>query len=218
MKRRTFDTLMSMGGVVLTVALLLAGIGAFVGYSFANNNVTKQLSQQQIVFPPKGPAIADPRIAPYLTKYAGQKLTTGAQAEAYADHFIAVHLEDQGKGTSYEGKSYAQLGTVQSGLRTQIAALPATEANEATLAGLQKQLDAVSAVRDTVLTGETLRGLLLNAYAWWQVGQIGLWAAIACFVLAGVMALLAILGFVHRRKASPEDEILAPATDIRRTA
>ena len=71
-------------------------------------------------------------------------------------------------------------------------------------------------VRETVFKGDTLRGLLLNAFAWWQVGQIGLWAAIAVFVLAAVMALLTILGFVHRRKVSPEEEILAPPVEIAR--
>ena len=215
MRRRTFDTLMATGGAVITVTLVLAGVLAFVGYSFANNNVTKQLSQQQIAFPPKGPAIADPRIAPYLTKYAGQKLTTGAQARAYADHFIAVHIADQGKGTSYEGKTFSQLGTVQSGFRAQIAALKPTDP---AVAGLQAQLDAVTQVRDTVFKGETLRGLLLNAFAWWQVGQIGLWAAIGAFAVAGVMALLTALGFVHRRKVSPEEEILAPPVQIAHAA
>jgi hypothetical protein len=212
MRRRTFDTLMATGGAVITVALVLAGVLAFVGYSFANNNVTKQLSQQQIVFPPKGPAIADPRIAPYLTQYAGQKLTTGAQARAYADHFIAVHVSDLGKGTSYEGKTYSELGAVQAGLKTQIAALKPTDP---AVTGLQTQLDAVTQVRETVFKGETLRGLLLNAFAWWQVGQIGLWAAIGAFALAGVMALLTVLGFAHRRKVSPDEEILAPPVEFK---
>ena len=39
-----------------------------------------------------------------MRQYAGQQLTTGAQAETYADHFIAVHLKEIGGG-----KTYAQL-------------------------------------------------------------------------------------------------------------
>jgi hypothetical protein len=31
---------------------------------------------------------------PYLARYAGQQVLTGPQAEAYADHFIAVHLSE----------------------------------------------------------------------------------------------------------------------------
>src|SRR6266536_2490540 len=100
MRRHTFDKLMTASGFVLVLVLVAAGVAAFVGYSFANNSVTKQLSAEKITFPAKGSeSIQDPRIAPYLTKYAGQKLTTGAQAEAYADHFIAVHVSDVGKGT-----------------------------------------------------------------------------------------------------------------------
>ncbi len=34
--------------------------------------------------------------------------------------------------------------------------------------------------------GTSLRGMLLNAYGWWQMGQIALIAAIVTFVLAGV--------------------------------
>ena len=52
--------------------------------------------------------------------------------------------------------------------------------------------------------GTTLRGLLLEAYAFWQMGQIALYAAIACFAAAAVMLILTILGLVHLRRV-PED-------------
>jgi hypothetical protein len=39
-----------------------------------------------------------------MRPYGGQQLTTGAQAEVYADHFIANHLKEIGGG-----KTYAQL-------------------------------------------------------------------------------------------------------------
>jgi hypothetical protein len=211
MRRRTFDVLLSAGGFVVTIALVVAGVLAFVGYSFANNNVSKQLSQQNITFPAKGSdSIKDPKIAPYLTRYAGQKLTTGAQAQAYADHFIAVHIAEMGTGPS-KGLTYAELGTFAKPLQTQIAALPKGDPQ---IAGLQAQLDAVQQQRDTVFKGETLRGLLLNAYAWWKVGQIGLWASIVSFVLAGVMALLTILGVVHLRRTDPTKEFLAPTVEL----
>ncbi len=59
----------------------------------------------------------------------------------------------------------------------------------------------------TVFQGTTLRGLLLEAYAFWQMGQIALYAAIACFVLAVVMLIFTILGFVHWRRTPEEAEI-----------
>jgi hypothetical protein len=203
MKRRTFDTLMTMGGAVVTIVLLVAGALLFVGYNFANDNVTQQLSAQKIVFPEAGSdSIKDPAIAPYLTKYAGQQLTTGAQAEAYANHFIAVHI-----ATSSKGKTYAELGGVQGGLRAQIATAKAN--NDPALASLEQQLTDVTATRETVFKGETLRGLLLNAYAFWKVGQIALIAGIASFVLAGAMGILTILGVWHVRRVPATKEMFA---------
>ena len=184
MRRRTFDMLMSTGGLVLAVALIVAGSLAFVGYSFANNTVHKQLAQQRIFFPPKGPATASPEIGPYVNKFAGQQLVTGAQAEVYADHFIAVHLKEVAGG-----KTYSEVSTLS-------RANPTDQA----LAG-QVQ---------TLFRGETLRGLLLQAYAFWKIGQIALIGAVVAWAMAGVIGLLTILGFWHLRKVVPGAELLAP--------
>src|SRR5215510_15426528 len=107
MRRRTFDIIVTAVGALLTVVLIVAGILLLWGYNFANNSVTEQLTEQQIFFPPAGsPALASPEIGPYLNQYAGQQLTTGAQAKAYADHFIGVHLKEVAGG-----KTYAQVST-----------------------------------------------------------------------------------------------------------
>lgn len=60
----------------------------------------------------------------------------------------------------------------------------------------------------TIFRGETLRGLLLNAYAFWKIGQISLYAAVAAFVGAGVFLLLSLLGFLHMRRVAPDREVL----------
>lgn len=190
MRRRTFDTLMSAGGLVITLVLVVAGALLLVGHNFADDNVTKQLSAEKIFFPKAGSdALQDARIGPYLTKYAGRQVANGAQAEAYANHYIAVHVADVGKGTYYAGKTYAEMGALE-------------RANP-------KDTE-LTAARNTVFKGETLRGLLLNAYAWWKMGQIALWAAWGAFAAAAIMAFLTILGFVHRHRVSPEEEIFAP--------
>ena len=185
MRRRTFDTLMSSGGVVLTIVLLVSGALLMVGANFATSNVNKQLTAQKIFFPKAdSEGLKDPRIGPFITKYAGQQLTTGAQAEAYANHYIAVHIADMS-----DGKTYAELGAVERANPT-----------DATIAE----------TRNTVFKGETLRGMLLNAYAFGKLGQIAQIAAFAAFGLAGVMGLLSILGFWHLRRVPVEEEILAP--------
>jgi len=184
MSRRKFDLLMSSVGVVLTIALVIGGGLAFWGYSFANNKVHTELAAQQIFFPPAGSeALADPAIGPYLNQYAGEQLTTGAQAQAYADHYIGVHLQ----GVA-DGKTYAEVST-----------LSRQSPDDAELAG-QVQ---------TLFRGETLRGLLLNAYAFWKFGQIALIGAIAFWAMAAIMFVLSILGFWHLRRTTPTDEILA---------
>jgi hypothetical protein len=182
MRRRTFDLVVSAVGALLTVFLLVVGGLAMWGYSFANSNVHDQLAAQQIYFPAVGSdALKSPEIGPYLNKYAGQQLTTGAQAEAYADHFIAVHLKEVAGG-----QTYAQVS----------AKAQADPANTQ----LQAQVN-------TLFKGETLRGMLLNAYAFWKVGQIALYAGIAAFVGAAVMALLTVLGFRHVRRTSSDAEL-----------
>jgi hypothetical protein len=189
MPRRTFDKLMSLGGVVLTVTLLVAGGLAFWGYSFATGRVHDQLAAQKIYFPPKGSeALADPQIGKYLNQYAGQQLVNGAQAQAYADHFIAVHLKEVAGG-----KTYAEVST-----------LARANPSDQTLQG-QVQ---------TLFRGETLRGLLLNAYAFWKFGQLALIGAIAAFAMAAIMFVLTVLGFWHLRRASPTEELFAAAAEV----
>ena len=182
MRRRAFDAIATAVGVVLTLVLLVAGSLLMAGYSFANSNVHDQLAAQQIYFPAKGSdALKSPDIGPYLNQYAGQQLVTGAQAQAYADHFIAVHLKEVAGG-----KTYAQAS----------AAAQADPTNTA----LQAQVN-------TLFKGETLRGMLLNAYAFWKLGQLALIGAIVFWALAGIMLVLTVLGFRHLRKVSPEEEI-----------
>jgi hypothetical protein len=62
-----------------------------------------------------------------------------------------------------------------------------------------------------VFKGTTLRGMLLNAYAFWQMGVIALWAALVSFIGAGLLIILSVLGFVHARWAGPGHRDPGPA-------
>ena len=190
MRRKVFDVLASLGGLVVVVVLLVAGGLAMWGYSFANSSVHTQLAQQQIVFPDKGRKdLASPKIGPYLNQYAGQQLTTGAQAKAYADHFIAVHLSEMPLGGVYSKVS---------------AASRANPSDTALAAEVQ-----------TSFRGTTLRGLLLEAYAFSVFATIALWAAISSFVMAGVLLILVGLGFWHSRQVAETAEVLPSASATR---
>ena len=70
-----------------------------------------------------------------------------------------------------------------------------------------------AALVQTAFRGETLRGLLLNAYAFWKMAQIAMYAAIAAFVGAGLMLLLSIAGFVHLRRVDPTEEAFTAHTE-----
>jgi hypothetical protein len=184
MQRKVLDKLISWVGLTLTVTLVVAGSLLIWAHNFVMDQVRTQLSAQQIFFPPKGSeAIARPEFKE-MQQYAGQHLTTGAQAQVYADHSIAGHLKSIGGG-----QTYAQLSS-------QAQANP----NAAQLA----------AKVNTMFKGETLRGLLLNAYAFGTMATIAGIAAVAAFVGAGLMALLTGLGFWHSRRRDPTTAAVGP--------
>ncbi|HST48515.1 hypothetical protein, partial [Jatrophihabitans sp.] len=181
MKRKTFDQLVSAAGLFLAAVLVIAGSLLVWAHNFVGDEVHSQLAAQQIYFPAKDSKdIAGPEFAA-VRKYAGEQLTTGAQAKAYADHFIGVHLAEIGGG-----QTYAQLSS-------QSLANP----DDTKLAG-QVQ---------TMFRGETLRGLLLNAYAFDTMGEIAGYAAFASFGGAAVLLVLAGAGFVHMRRTPAEVEV-----------
>jgi len=191
MKRRTLDILFSVGGLVLAGLLLVAGVVLTSNASFANNYVADQLSAQHITFKTADTLTAEEKARPCLVEYAGQNLTTGKQAECYANDFIGLHLE-----STAGGKTYAELGVPQAQLRSQLAEAQKA-GNTEQVAALQKQLNDVTAQRETVFKGETLRGLLLTSFGFSEFGRKAEQAAIVVFFAAGLMLLLALAGLVH---------------------
>ncbi len=108
MRRKTFDRILVASGAVVTVVLIVAGSLLTWGSSFIGSQVTSQLSAQKIYFPPatafahaKAGTEITPSMIPSVSQYAGEQMTTGAQAEAYANHFIAVHLSEMPYGGVY---------------------------------------------------------------------------------------------------------------------
>ena len=93
MRRKTLDALLTTSGFIVAAVLLVAGGLLMWASNFVSDNVHSQLADQKITMP-AGAAIADPAIKPYLSQYAGQEMTTGAQAKAYADHYIKVHMSE----------------------------------------------------------------------------------------------------------------------------
>src|SRR6201993_2301333 len=170
MRRDSSRTLIATASAALAAVLLIVGGLLLWGSAYVHNTVQGQLAAQQITFPPaaafahpKAGTEITPSMIPSVSQYAGQQLLTGQQAEAYADHFIAVHITDMAGG-----KTYSQLSTES-----------LAQPNNTQLAGLVA----------TVFKGETLRSMLLNAYGWGKGSQITYIVSLAAVGLGTVSFL-----------------------------
>jgi hypothetical protein len=152
-----------------------------VGYSFTNSQVKSQLLEQKVFFPKSGERDYQDLVKVDLTSLAGQQVLNGSQAQIFANDIIGVDT----KAIS-GGKTYAQLS----------AASLADPSNTA----LASQVELV-------FRGDTLRGLLLNAYAFGFIGQIAFYGAIGAFFAALLMLVLTLLGIRHYRQADPGEII-----------
>lgn len=190
MRRRTLDILFSAGGVALAGLLLVLGAVMTSNANFSETYVSDQLGQQNISFKPAAELSDEEKAAPCVVANAGKALATGKQAECYANGFIAVHLK-----STADGMTYAEVGVPQSELRAKVAA--AQKAGDPGLADLQKQLADITTKRETLFKGETLRGLLLTSYGFSVLGEKADQAATVAYASAGMLAILALFGFVH---------------------
>ena len=198
MKRRTFDRIVSFVGLGLSVFLFVAAALLNWGASFTDESVATQLSQQKITMPDKDsagfkalPEEAQTALAPF----SNMPLTTGEQAQAYADFYIGSHL----KGIA-AGKVYSEV----SGMA--LAASAKSKAEPANVA-LATEAGILMGQRTTLFMGETLRGLLLYSFAFWQIGQIAMYAAWAAAAGGLLMLVLSLLGFAHLRRVEADATI-----------
>lgn len=215
MQRKVFDKITSGVGAALVVILLVAGGLLLWGHSFAQSNVHDQLAQQRISFPTQSEinavraqydkggqkAVTDTEfpnaklMIPALAPYAGRQVLTGKEAQVYANDFIGQHLY----AMPYHGV-YSQVSGAY------FAAKPGSHA--ATTLG---------ELRTTTFMGTTLRGMLLEAYAFGTIGTVMLWGAIAAFAGAALLLVLTGLGLWHASRTSAQERLFEQleATDTR---
>ena len=155
---------------VMVLALGFCAGFLFWGSGFVNGMVHDQLVAQKISFPAAseiktGGALDPAEFPAEIRAYAGQQVDNGDKARVYANDFIGIHLDKVANGKTY----------------SQVSAASIADPKNATLA----------AQVNTLFKGETLRGLLLYAWGWSQVGLYALYAAIvltvATIVVFGAM-------------------------------
>jgi hypothetical protein len=188
MRRKTFDKIVTAVGFGLAVFLFVAAGLLNWGASFAQDSVKSQLDNQNISFP----AVAGmpPATADQLTKWAEQKVTTGEMARDYSDLYIWEHMKAASKGVVGKEATYSEVSGMYMGL---------VKGGSTDTAQIAKLAD----LRQTLFMGNTLRGMLLEAYAFGTLGVIAGYAAIAALVGGIVMLLLSIAGLLHIRR-TPE--------------
>jgi hypothetical protein len=192
MKRRTFDKMVSFVGLGFAVLLFIfAGLLNY-GASFANDNVQSQLENQNIAFPGEEGLPANTK--DQLMKWAGMQVVTGEMAKGYSDLYILEHMNASaaavmGKPATYSEVSGAYMGLVKGG-STDTA-----------------KIAALGDLRQTLFMGNTLRGMLLQAYAFGMFGVIAGYAALASLLGGLLFLLLSIAGFAHIRR-TPEDAMI----------
>ncbi len=174
MKRKTFDKIVTLLGAGLTVFLVVVAGLANWGASFASDSVSSQLKAQQITMPAttENPAEAAD-VTAYFKAHGGMMMTTGKDAQMYADHYIGFHMSHM--------PTYAAASA---------AARSATPANKA----------VADATVETVFKGNMLRSTLLTAYAFGTLGQIAGDGTLVALAGALLMLIFTILGVVHIRR------------------
>ena len=188
MKRKNFDKIVTAVGFGITV-ILFVGAGLLNwGASFAQDSVKNQLDNQNISFP-AAEAMPEATKA-QLAKWSEMKVTTGEMARDYSDLYIWEHMKGASIAAVGKPSTYSEVSGMYMGL---------TRGGSTDTAQIAKLGD----LRQTLFMGNTLRGMLLTAYAFGTLGVIASYGAITALVGGVVMLLLSIAGLIHIRR-TPE--------------
>lgn len=207
---------------VFGILLVIIGIAAFVGGNFAKSFVGDQLADQHITMPTEEVIqgqVDQGRLteedAQVLLPFAGEPMSTGAHAKAYADNYIRSHMAFAAQEAGVPDANYASLGGLYG--QEEAALIDALKADNPDASDDQLAKMAAAEIQNPLTTydqaqraaelenlrygifldGNTLRGMLLNAYGWGLLGNIAFAAGIL-LALAGLALLLG--GIAANRK------------------
>lgn len=181
--------------ILQAIVAAVFAVGAFIAFKearFARDYVKEQLVAQKIFFPQAGAANFKPEDYPELQQYAGQQVDNGPKAKAYANGYIGRHLQ-----TTAEGRTYSE---------------------QSTFSRQNPQDTKAAEAVQTLFRGETLRGMLLNAWGWWTIGTYTYYAGFLLVLGAvGVTAAFLFELLVAPQRRQAQSRVTAGGTLTRQT-
>jgi hypothetical protein len=204
-QRRTLDIAFSIGGLALAILLFILGLVLQNQADFAKDYVKDQLTEQKITFTPADKLAAEEKKADCLVENGGKPLTSGKQAECYANRYIALHLSE-----TNDGKTYAETSGEARALRSEADAAVESDPGAPATVALETRAEELDGKVQTLFRGETLRGLLLTSYGFSIFGERAGQAALVSFAAALVLLLASIAGFVHAATTSRDATVGSP--------
>ena len=183
--------ILEWGGLAAGIVLIAFGIGALYMGIDGRNTVRDSIKQEQIFF---GEA-TDPAVAKHAEDWAGEQVTTGDQARAFALVMREHTLE------STEGLTYAQMGRFQSAANPDD---PAGTNAEAAAAKDDTGAPIANGARNIWVTETGLTTALNMSYMAEQLSIFGIVVGVALLLTGiGLMILaLAVLGGRFREQAT----------------
>jgi hypothetical protein len=169
--------LAKLTGLTSIATVAAAGMIVVGILAVVGGHYDKQVVHDQLA--PQKIFFPKPATNPGLAAYAGQQVLTGKQAKLYAQKQIGVDLTKVAAG-----KTYSQV-------------------SDEWIAGGMKNATLASE-RTTLFMGETLNGLLLNAWGWSVIGSIATLAGLILILLGGALFLLPLANWqVNLRRRRP---------------
>jgi uncharacterized iron-regulated membrane protein len=179
-----------IGGFVAGAILIAFGVVAIYMGVDGRNTVRDSLKTEQITF---GTA-DDPAVAKYADQWAGEQVTTGDQARAFAQIMHEHALEASG------GLTYAQMGRFVSADNPDD---PAGTSDEAAALKNEDGNPVANGARDTWVTATALSNALNMSFMAEQLSLFGMVVGVA-LLLTGIG--LVILAFAVFGQRAPETE------------
>lgn len=179
MSRAKIDRLIATAGLVLSIVLLVASISFYFKQGFIHEQVTQQLTSKKIFFPKAGSAefnalpTSDKQV---LLPYEGQQVLTGAQAQIYANSYLAAHLLAIGGGLTY---------------------------SEVSIESANNPSDTVLAAKaDALFKTETQQSMLLTTYAYDTLAAVAVIISYGTLIAAIFLFVVSIIVLSFSRQES----------------